>query len=113
MRPAGPTDPAVPVVLVETDEDKPKPLAAYVNFAMHLDTVGGLHYSADYPFTLARSLAAVKGDDAVTDMASFIAAVSKSFQHGTSTSAMGTPVSGWTDTGRSWQTPPNVRPVHR
>ena len=33
---------------------------------MHLDTVGGLYYSADYPYTLSKSLAAVKGDDVVT-----------------------------------------------
>ena len=33
---------------------------------MHLDTVGGMYYSADYPHTLARSLAAVYGDDFVT-----------------------------------------------
>jgi hypothetical protein len=67
VRPAGPTDPSVPVVLFESAEDKqPKPIATYVNFAMHLDTVGGMYYSADYPFTLARSLAAVKGDDMVT-----------------------------------------------
>jgi neutral ceramidase len=67
VRPAGPTDPSVPVVVFETAEDKqPRPIATYVNFAMHLDTVGGLYYSADYPFTLARSLGAVKGDDMVT-----------------------------------------------
>ena len=66
VRPAGPTDPSVPVVLFETTERQPRPIATYVNFAMHLDTVGGLYYSADYPFTLARSLAAVKGDDMVT-----------------------------------------------
>ncbi len=66
VRPAGPTDPAVPIVLIETDEKQPRPLAVYVNFAMHLDTVGGLHYSADYPHTLAKALAAVKGDDFVT-----------------------------------------------
>jgi Neutral/alkaline non-lysosomal ceramidase, N-terminal len=66
VQPAGPTDPSVPVVFVETDEKQPKPLAAYVNFAMHLDTVGGLYYSADYPATLSKALAAVKGDDFVT-----------------------------------------------
>lgn len=66
VRPAGPTDPSVPVVFFETTEKTPKTIAVYVNFAMHLDTVGGLYYSADYPFTLAKALAAVKGDDAVT-----------------------------------------------
>lgn len=66
VRPAGPVDPAVPVVYFETTDKEPKPIATYVNFAMHLDTVGGFHYSADYPYTLAKSLAAVKGDDMVT-----------------------------------------------
>src|SRR5262249_13324973 len=65
VRPAGSTAPAVPVVYVETTDKEPKPIATYVNFAMHLDTVGGLHYSADYPYTLGKSLAAVKGDEVV------------------------------------------------
>jgi neutral ceramidase len=66
VKPAGPTDPAVPVVFVETDEKLPKPIAVYANFAMHLDTVGGLQYSADYPATLARCVSAAKGADCVT-----------------------------------------------
>jgi hypothetical protein len=66
VRPAGPTDPSVPVVYIETDEKLPKPIATYVNFAMHLDTVGGLYYSADYPYTLSKSLREVKGDEMVT-----------------------------------------------
>jgi hypothetical protein len=66
VRPAGPTDPSVPVVLFESLDKSPKPIAVYANFAMHLDTVGGLYYSADYPYTLANSLAAALGDDVVT-----------------------------------------------
>jgi hypothetical protein len=66
VRPAGPTDPAVPVVLFETLDKTPKPIAVYVNFAMHLDTVGGLYYSADYPYTLSKSLTAVTSDGLVT-----------------------------------------------
>jgi hypothetical protein len=66
VRPAGPTDPSVPVVLFETTGEKPTPIATYVNFAMHLDTVGGMYYSADYPYTISKSLAAVKGDGMVT-----------------------------------------------
>jgi len=66
VRPAGPTDPAVPVVYVETDGKDPKPIAAYVNFAMHLDTVGGLYFSADYAHTLSKCLAAAKGEGLVT-----------------------------------------------
>jgi hypothetical protein len=34
---------------------------AYVNFALHLDTVGGAEYSADYPYALSRTLREVKG----------------------------------------------------
>ena len=64
VRPAGPTDPSVPVVYVESADGKP--IATYVNFAMHLDTVGGLYYSADYAYTLGKSLAAVRGDEMVT-----------------------------------------------
>jgi hypothetical protein len=66
VRPAGPTDPTVPVVYLETAGPNPKPIATYVNFALHLDTVGGLEYSADYPYALSQALAAVKGDDLVT-----------------------------------------------
>ena len=48
VRVAGPVDPQVVFILL----NKPgadKPFAAIVSFAMHLDTVGGTEYSADYP----------------------------------------------------------------
>lgn len=64
VRPAGRTDASVPVVYVETTAGKP--IATYANFSMHLDTVGGLYYSADYPYTLTKTLASVKGDEMVT-----------------------------------------------
>lgn len=64
LRPTAPTDPAVPIVVCE--DDKGKPFAVYVNFAMHLDTVGGAKYSADYPYYLRKALADVYGDDLVT-----------------------------------------------
>ncbi len=64
VRVAGPIDPSVPVIYFETTNATP--LAAYVNFAMHLDTVGGLQYSADYPFTLATILGKVKGPGMMT-----------------------------------------------
>ncbi len=64
VRPAGPIDPQVPVVYFETDDGKP--LATYVNFTMHLDTVGGLEFSADYPYTLSKLLAAVRGPEMLT-----------------------------------------------
>jgi hypothetical protein len=63
IRAAGPTDPTVAVVSLEVGG---KPLATYVNFPMHLDTVGGLQFSADYPYTLAQCLARAKGPEMLT-----------------------------------------------
>lgn len=63
VRPAGPVDPSVPVIYFE---GAGKPLATYVNYAMHLDTVGGMEYSADYAYTLSKLLGAVKGPDMLT-----------------------------------------------
>src|SRR6185436_16348079 len=56
--------PDVPVVYFETIQGNP--IATYVNFAMHLDTTGGVRVSADYPFTVASILAKLKGPDMVT-----------------------------------------------
>jgi hypothetical protein len=64
VRALGPIDPAVPVVYFDSPDAKP--LATYVNFALHLDTVGGTQFSADYPYTLAKLLAAAKGPDMLT-----------------------------------------------
>ena len=44
----------------------PKPLAAYVNYAVHLDNIGGLKFSADMPGTLYSLLGTVKGPEMVT-----------------------------------------------
>src|SRR5688572_9379664 len=59
VRAAGPIDPDVGVLLVQTPDAKAA-IATYVNFAMHPDTVGGLQISADYPYTLARLLSEYK-----------------------------------------------------
>ena len=59
LRPAGPTDPSVSVVYVETPAGAG--IAAYTNFAMHQDTTGGLQFSADYSYTLGRVLQMAKG----------------------------------------------------
>ncbi|MCX8037981.1 MAG: neutral/alkaline non-lysosomal ceramidase N-terminal domain-containing protein [Candidatus Sumerlaeia bacterium] len=64
VKPAGPIDPAVPVIYFETP--KKKPVATYVNYAVHLDNVGGTHISADLPHTLSKCLADVKGREMVT-----------------------------------------------
>jgi hypothetical protein len=49
VQPMGEVDPDVSVVRFD-------PQAIYVNFALHLDTVGGMQFSADYPYTLSRIL---------------------------------------------------------
>jgi neutral ceramidase len=48
VRVAGPTDPQVGIVTI-SPPDSPKPSAAIVSFAMHLDTLSGAEYAADYP----------------------------------------------------------------
>jgi neutral ceramidase len=64
LKPAGPIDPEVPVVYVESTGGRP--LATYVNYAVHLDNVAEPRISADLPFTLARSLADFKGPEMIT-----------------------------------------------
>jgi hypothetical protein len=67
VKPAGPTDPDVPVVVFESLAAPGRPLALHVSFAMHLDTIGGSsRISADYPAPLAAALAKAKGADLVT-----------------------------------------------
>jgi neutral ceramidase len=65
VRPAGPTDPSLPVLYAESVAGA-KPLATVLNFAMHLDTTGGLEYSADYPYQISKILADVKGPEMLT-----------------------------------------------
>jgi hypothetical protein len=64
VRPAGPIDPKVGVLVAE--DEKHEPLMTWVNYAMHLDTVGGTWISADYAYYLVRTLATVKGPDMLT-----------------------------------------------
>jgi hypothetical protein len=54
VRAAGPVDPELPVLSFETD--KRQPVAMFVNFPIHLDTVGGPIISADVPGVVARIL---------------------------------------------------------
>jgi hypothetical protein len=63
-RPAGPIDPDVSVL--EFNSAEGEPLATFVNHALHLDTVGGEEFSADYPYTIARILDAVRGPEHLT-----------------------------------------------
>jgi hypothetical protein len=58
-RPAGPVDPAVPLIYVETLAGKP--IASYVNYAIHSDTMSGNLISADFSSTLSQILKNAKG----------------------------------------------------
>lgn len=64
VRPEGPIDPAVGVVTLDTASGET--LATLVNFAIHLDTMGGGRPSADFPFQIAASLASVRGPQMLT-----------------------------------------------
>jgi hypothetical protein len=64
VQPMGQIDPDVAVLWAESADGKP--LAAMVNHALHLDTVGGLQFSADYPYTLSKILATLHGPGLIT-----------------------------------------------
>lgn len=64
IKPAGPIDPAMPFVYFENN--RREPIATYVNYAVHLDNVGGPRISADLPASLTQCLAAWKGPKHVT-----------------------------------------------
>lgn len=55
LRTAGPIDPEVGMLLLR-DPAGNKPLAMLSSHALHLDTVGGTLWSADYPFFIERTL---------------------------------------------------------
>jgi len=55
VRAAGPIDPDVGIVLLRDAADA-HPLGSLTVFALHLDTVGGMLYSADYPYWMEKSL---------------------------------------------------------
>jgi len=61
VRPAGPIDPEVGVVFF-SEAGNNSAAAALVNFTLHLDTVGGTKYAADYPYYLEQSLREIYGD---------------------------------------------------
>ena len=65
LRPAGPIDPAAGFVLAR-DPVKRLPLFSLSVFALHLDTVGGMAYAADYPHYLEGVLKEALGKDFVS-----------------------------------------------
>ena len=54
IRTAGPIDPQIGLLSIR--DESGVPLGILSNFALHLDTVGGMKWSADYPFFIERSL---------------------------------------------------------
>lgn len=64
IKPAGPIDPDVAVLYAETLDNRP--ISTFVNYALHLDEVGGLEISADLPYVLSKILGSVKGSDMTT-----------------------------------------------
>jgi len=67
VRPCGPIDPEVGLVLLRpADRPKAPPLALVSSFALHLDTVGGTEYGADYPLYVQQTLSEKFGKDFVS-----------------------------------------------
>ncbi len=64
VRPAAGIDPDVHVLYFDTPDGKP--LAAHVNYALHVAVAGGNRFTADYPGTLSSLLSAAKGHDLLT-----------------------------------------------
>jgi hypothetical protein len=65
VRSAGPIDPQIGMVTVR-DAESEKPLCVFSNFALHLDTVGGTQWSADYPFYIEHAVRKSLGPDVVS-----------------------------------------------
>jgi neutral ceramidase len=65
LRPAGPVDSDVGILLIR-DAKTRGPFAAATVFAMHCDTVGGTEYSADYPYYLQQRLRQAFGKDFIS-----------------------------------------------
>ena len=64
VRSAGPIDPEIGLLLIRDDAGKPMGLIS--NFALHLDTVGGSKWSADYPYFIEQCVRKALGPDVVS-----------------------------------------------
>jgi len=65
VRPAGPIDDEL-AAAVFRDASGDQPLGVLSNFALHLDTVGGTEWSADYPFFIEQAIRGALGDQVVS-----------------------------------------------
>ena len=64
VRAAGPIDSEI--ALLNVRDEAGKSLGILSNFALHLDTVGGLKWSADYPFFIEQTLRKVAGSEVIS-----------------------------------------------
>lgn len=65
LRAAGPIDPDLNIFTVRSI-DAEQTRAVFSNFALHLDTVGGLEWSADYPFFIEQAVREALGKNAIS-----------------------------------------------
>ena len=65
VRAAGPIDPEIGLLLIRSAEEK-TPLGIISNFALHLDTVGGLKWSGDYPYFIEQALRKKLGEKVIS-----------------------------------------------
>jgi hypothetical protein len=66
VRPAGPVDSDLPIVLFRSDDEKRIPVASLTTFAMHTAVHGGRTFSGDFPAILQRELRAKLGRDFIS-----------------------------------------------
>jgi hypothetical protein len=64
VRAAGPIDPEMGLLLCRTEDGRP--VGVLSSFALHLDTVGGTEWSADYPFHIEQSLRRALGEELIS-----------------------------------------------
>ena len=64
VRAAGPIDPHIELLSIR--DETGEPLGILSNFALHLDTVGGMKWSADYPYFIEQSLRKGVGSNVIS-----------------------------------------------
>ncbi|HEY4259082.1 MAG TPA: neutral/alkaline non-lysosomal ceramidase N-terminal domain-containing protein, partial [Schlesneria sp.] len=64
VRAAGPIDSEIGLIMARTSDGKRRGILS--NFALHLDTVNGTKWSADYPHFIEYSLRKTSGDDLIS-----------------------------------------------
>ncbi len=65
IRAAGPIDPQIGVLAIRDPEDGTT-RGVFSNFSLHCDTVGGMKWSADYPFFIERTLRDALGPELIS-----------------------------------------------